>query len=1516
MLVLAAFAAEGQAPSPPYVKPNNSYGPIWNRGSFDSTLFFPTGCGVPTDTTWLFSQQNGGRAEKLRKFAIYGDSCGNKAYLWFPSLQAWQPIGAGAGIDTLYSRSDSAFYTKDSVEHFAFILGTGGGTISTTKSITGDGSGGSPVQLVNDATSPGNSKYYGTDGSGSKGYYTIPAGGSDSAIAGRNGVKVAVVGTTRYLDADSAYVATRARLQKSLDSINLLLLHWTDTSGHISSRERLQKVADSLGAVKVANYLGVSYLGYGSHAARPTSGTGLYWDTDPDSPSLYYVNGASYTNLLPALNIFVRSLNPAYPDTNYIQAVGGNLLVSPLWDSVGNCIKHLIYPDGRLVWYSTCTTPAFDSLTTQGGVFHTGAYNDVRYQTKIWVRTGNLTSPVNVGDSVAIGGSTPQHRLHVIGDAAFDFRNLNPATTFSNSFQFITRQQVTGGTNLTLNDLYLVSAVSSGDTAANLNMISVDPGGISGKALNFTGLNLLGGTYANINNLTGINVQSATTANSFVGINLNVPAGTNNYPIYSVGAAASYFAGAIGIANLAPAASSLLDIVSTSKGVLLPRMTTTQMLAISSPASGLTVFNTDSVATGHPYAYWDGVNSVWRYVGWDVASGGTPGGSSGQVQYNNSGAFGGDNSLTHNSTTKTTHADSLDAKEVFIDSALFRTSSTFTPPSQQLSTGNSITAGTGPSTPTLGYAYLYAAQQGLPINNVALGGSGAWYSAGALYKNMNPGNPYLTTAMFGFNDLRRGGADGRTHLKILAGLQVAYYNQFLKVWYPAGISNAAITRYGAGWQTTYTASVVGGKSVGNGAYSPTKGDSLVYSFQDSTVLFGLMGTDSSAAARYSEKIYVYLDNALTDSLSENNRTDGISDGVNGNTIMPFIYVKKGLAYGQHKIAFVNKTNLSYPMVIDFVGNLTDRSYAYPLLVFEVPHMPATGYPISPANSTQAIVDAMNVSIDSLFAAITNGYPVFIAKTNNYYRAIDGVDVNADHIHPSDLGAREMDTAGLVALPKTVLNGRQNTVVNVGRLAQFYGGKIHLMASIDETLQSSSLANLAFLNTTSQTGSFTADNLISNGTLRGGSVSGTVSNNPAVKLFTGGSSFLSLYKFSTDNYLFSTDSNYTTGVPLNFEAGTFRFGKSAGGSFTNYLTIDNANTYAFDLTGGVRTSLKSFFGDSVILNKVPDAANNDSLLLEGANHTVHKAAVGSGLSLASGVLSATGGASAPFADNVALVKNNSDATKLAIFSAAGLTTATTRTYGLPDFNGIFAMTNHAQTFTNLQSFTTAPNFTGTSTTGWVWTATDNAGNGGWAAAAGSGLADPGSNGIVKRTASNTTAIAIASDFPTLNQNTTGNAATATNLSAAVLLPTGTTAATPSPGDNSSKLAPTAYVDAAVAAAGGTTSGSYVPTITGTNHISTITADTTFWIRNGNIVTVTGSCTVTASTTGGGATFDIQLPATSHIGSKTVAGGGSNNTGLGYGIVINGNVSTGNAQASYSPSATSTDVVKFWFMYKVY
>jgi hypothetical protein len=58
------------------------------------------------------------------------------------------------------------------------------------------------------------------------------------------------------------------------------------------------------------------------------------------------------------------------------------------------------------------------------------------------------------------------------------------------------------------------------------------------------------------------------------------------------GTAQNYLAGALSIGVTTANASALLQVDSTTQGVLFPRMTTTQKNAIASPAVGLIIYDT------------------------------------------------------------------------------------------------------------------------------------------------------------------------------------------------------------------------------------------------------------------------------------------------------------------------------------------------------------------------------------------------------------------------------------------------------------------------------------------------------------------------------------------------------------------------------------------------------------------------------------------------------------------------------------------------------------------------------------------------------------------------------------------------------------------------------------------------------------------------------------------------------------------------------------------------------------
>ena len=60
----------------------------------------------------------------------------------------------------------------------------------------------------------------------------------------------------------------------------------------------------------------------------------------------------------------------------------------------------------------------------------------------------------------------------------------------------------------------------------------------------------------------------------------------------------------VGIGTTTPDASAALDITSTTKGLLIPRMTNAQRQAISSPVAGLMIYQTDQTAG---FYFWDGI---------------------------------------------------------------------------------------------------------------------------------------------------------------------------------------------------------------------------------------------------------------------------------------------------------------------------------------------------------------------------------------------------------------------------------------------------------------------------------------------------------------------------------------------------------------------------------------------------------------------------------------------------------------------------------------------------------------------------------------------------------------------------------------------------------------------------------------------------------------------------------------------------------------------------------------------
>ncbi|HEY3876175.1 MAG TPA: hypothetical protein VGM92_11920, partial [Candidatus Kapabacteria bacterium] len=71
--------------------------------------------------------------------------------------------------------------------------------------------------------------------------------------------------------------------------------------------------------------------------------------------------------------------------------------------------------------------------------------------------------------------------------------------------------------------------------------------------------------------------------------------------------------GNVGIGTISPDASALLDLTSTTRGLLTPRMTDAQKWSIATPATGLMIYETDNATDARDGAYLGQTPTFWFY---------------------------------------------------------------------------------------------------------------------------------------------------------------------------------------------------------------------------------------------------------------------------------------------------------------------------------------------------------------------------------------------------------------------------------------------------------------------------------------------------------------------------------------------------------------------------------------------------------------------------------------------------------------------------------------------------------------------------------------------------------------------------------------------------------------------------------------------------------------------------------------------------------------------------------------
>ncbi len=285
-------------------------------------------------------------------------------------------------------------------------------------------------------------------------------------------------------------------------------------------------------------------------------------------------------------------------------------------------------PATGLLIYQTDNTPGFyyysgsawTPVSSAGTITGSGTSGYVT----IWNGTSSITGESNLywdatNNRLGINTSSPQAPLQVNGRVYQD--NLNFSTFFG--YQAGQNQDGSGDRNVAMGYNALQN-LTSGDHNTAL-------GTDAGK-------NVTTGTYSVF---LGSNSQpSASTNTNEIVIGYNTTGvGSNSVVLGNSSITKSILRGSVGLGTESPNSSSIFDMTSTTKGLLIPRMTQSQRDAISSPATGLLIYQTDNTPGFYYYS-----GSAWTGIGTGAITGS---GTNGYLTF-----WNGTNSVTGSSGLK------------------------------------------------------------------------------------------------------------------------------------------------------------------------------------------------------------------------------------------------------------------------------------------------------------------------------------------------------------------------------------------------------------------------------------------------------------------------------------------------------------------------------------------------------------------------------------------------------------------------------------------------------------------------------------------------------------------------------------------------------------------------------------------------------------------------------------------------------------------------------------------------
>jgi hypothetical protein len=404
---------------------------------------------------------------------------------------------------------------------------------------------------MNNTSIGGRSIYYNTSGSNNvaMGYNTLSSltsGSNNTAIGSEANVATGAIGNSTVIGANAT----------------------------VSSSNTIQLGNEDIVAVKTAGKLSTGFVTYpNAHGSAgqvlSTTGSGtLTWTTLTSSP----IDLVNSSGILSIVNGGTGTNTQNFVDLSAAQTIAGSKTFSSdvtinglrIGKGPGNLQNNIVL--GREAF--TSNTTGVGNTAIGDNALHTNNAGD--YNTAL----GDATLALN----------TTGNRNTAIGSAAL-YSNYNGVNNSAFGVGALTYN--IGG----------VDNVGVGKEALHSNSNGSYNIGIGTASLQS---NTSGSNNTAVGNSTGLGIISGNN-NTIIGANVTGLSDVSNHIILANGSGAIKarhdgsdwtFNGSVSIGSSAPVGSAKLEVNSTTQGFLLPRMTTVQRDAISSPAQGLSIYNT------------------------------------------------------------------------------------------------------------------------------------------------------------------------------------------------------------------------------------------------------------------------------------------------------------------------------------------------------------------------------------------------------------------------------------------------------------------------------------------------------------------------------------------------------------------------------------------------------------------------------------------------------------------------------------------------------------------------------------------------------------------------------------------------------------------------------------------------------------------------------------------------------------------------------------------------------------